>query len=278
MSFLVLLLLVWIEKFSAWRLRLQQDGWWQAWLQRVEGEEPAANHTGWQLFCLILLPLFLLGLLLWGLESVAYGWLAFPVHLLVMLYSLGRGDLLAQQGPFRDAWRRGDQQGALHAAERDMGVTAEQGDELLARVQGHLLWQSCQGFFVVIFWYALLGPLVALAYRLLALTEQQAASPVLRERAGQWRHALDWLPVRLLISSFALVGNFVAVSRGYLAELLNWDIEGQRLVAEAGRTAAEVPAQASGEAGLRTLDALWHLLLRTAVVWYAALALWILLI
>lgn len=125
MSFLVLLLLVWIEKFSAWRLRLQQDGWWQTWLQRVEGEEPAASHTGWQLLCLILLPLFLLGLLLWGLESVAYGWLAFPVHLLVMLYSLGRGDLLAQQGPFRDAWRRGDQQGALHAAERDMGVTAE---------------------------------------------------------------------------------------------------------------------------------------------------------
>src|SRR5690606_27171721 len=138
MSFLVLLLLVWIEKFSAWRLRLQQDGWWRAWLQRVEGEERAANHTGWQWLGLILLRFFLLGLLLWGLESVAYGWLAFPVHLLVMLYSLGRGDLLAQQGPFRDAWRRGDQQGALHAAERDMGVTAEQGEELLARVQGHL--------------------------------------------------------------------------------------------------------------------------------------------
>ena len=69
---------------------------------------------------------------------------------------------------FRDAWRRGDEQAALHVAERDLGLEADAEAELLERVRAYELWQAYQGFFAVIFWYALLGPLPALAYRLLA--------------------------------------------------------------------------------------------------------------
>ena len=36
MSFLVILLVLWVEKFSAWRLRIQQDGPWLAQLQRLQ--------------------------------------------------------------------------------------------------------------------------------------------------------------------------------------------------------------------------------------------------
>ncbi len=35
MSFLVILLVLWVEKFSAWRLRIQQDGTWLEPLQRL---------------------------------------------------------------------------------------------------------------------------------------------------------------------------------------------------------------------------------------------------
>lgn len=278
MSFLVLLLMIWVEKFSAWRRRIQHDGPWLRGLARVEGNPRLVASPWLALALLVLLPVAVLGLLLVLLKPLAYGWLALPVHLLVLVYSLGRGDLLAALGPFRDAWRRGDSQAAYHVAERDLGLQAEEGETLLLRVQGHLLWQAYQSFFAVIFWYALLGPVAALAYRLLALTAEQASQPALGERAQQLRHGFDWLPARVLAASFALVGNFVAVSRALLQDLLDWDAPAPRLVVAAGRAAGELPEPVLGEIGVSSLDGLWQLLVRAAMLWYAGFAVWTLIL
>ncbi|UVE18523.1 regulatory signaling modulator protein AmpE [Pseudomonas sp. LS44] len=274
MSFLVLLLVVWVEKFSAWRRRIQHDGPWLRELARVEASPRLAAAPYLGLAVLVLLPVFVLASLLALLHPLAYGWLAFPVHLLVLVYSLGRGDVLAALGPFRDAWRRGDNQAAYHVAERDLELDAEESGELLLRVQGYLAWEAYQSFFAVVFWYAMLGPVAALAYRLLALTVEHAQLPALRERAVQLRHAMDWLPVRVLAASFALVGNFVAVSRVLLHELLSWEITAAQLIIKVGRAAGDLPESVLGEAGVASLDELWQLLLRAAVLWYTAFALW----
>ncbi|BFO06121.1 regulatory signaling modulator protein AmpE [Pseudomonas guariconensis] len=276
MSFLVLVLVLWFEKFSALRQRLQRDGFFIGELVRLE--RSGKVHPWWTLAILVLAPVALLVLLLHVLEPVAYGLLALPVHLLVLIYSLGRGDIKASLGPFRDAWRRADDQAALHVAERDLGLAAHDAPSLLVRVQGHLLWQAYQSFFAVIFWYFLLGPGAALAYRLLALSVENSRQPALKERAEQLRHALDWLPVRVLALSFALVGNFVAVVRVMLHELLNWHISAGHLVARVGRVADSAPEEEDTQRGLGRLDSLWELLLRCAVLWYACFALWTVLV
>lgn len=274
MSFLVLLLAIWIEKFSALRHRIQRDGGWLRELNKLETNPRWVNRPWLVLVVLVLLPVALLALLLWVLEPVAYGLLALPVHLLVVIYSLGRGDLLADLGPFRDAWRREDLQAADHVAKRDLNIEADSGEQLLERVQGHLLWQAYQSFFAVIFWYFLLGPVAALSYRLLALAAEHSQNPGVAERATQLRHAFDWLPVRLLTASFALVGNFVAVSRVMLHELLNWNISAADLIGKVGLVAGEIPDPVAGPDGINSLDRLWELLLRAAVLWYAGFALW----
>jgi AmpE protein len=274
MSFLVLVLAVWIEKFSALRQRIQRDGGWLRELAKLESSASLGKRPWLILALLVLLPVALLALLLLVLEPVAYGLLALPVHLLVVIYSLGRGDLLAGLGPFRDAWRRSDLQAAEHVAERDLSISADSGEQLLERVQGHLLWQAYQSFFAVIFWYFLLGPVAALAYRLLALATERSQNPLVAERAGQLRHAFDWLPVRLLAASFALVGNFVAVGRVMLHELLSWDISAAQLVEKVGLVAAEIPPPVAGPDGINSLDRIWELLLRAAVLWYAGFAIW----
>ncbi len=278
MSFVVLLLAILVEKLSGVRQRLQRDGGWLRELHKLEASPRLANKPWWVLITLIVLPAAVLALLLVVLHPVAYGLLALPIHLLVVIYSLGRGDLLAGLGPFRDAWRRGDLQAATHVAERDLSITADSGEQLLEKVQGHLLWQAYQSFFAVIFWYFLLGPVVVLSYRLLALAAEHSQNPALVERAGQLRHAFDWLPVRLLAASFALVGNFAAVSRVMLHELLSWDISAAQLIDKAGCAAAEIPAPQAGPEGVSSLDTLWALLLRAAVLWYACFAVWALLL
>ena len=278
MSFLVLLLVVWLEKFSNWRQRIQHDGPWLRQLARVESDARLAASPTLALLLLIGLPLLALGALLWLLHPLAYGWLALPVHLLVLLYSLGRGDLQNMLGSFRDAWRRGDGEAALLAAARDMQVEADEPHSLMLRVQDYLAWQAHQGFFAVIFWYALLGPLAALGYRLLALCAERTQVPALRERAEQLRHALDWLPARALAASLGLVGNFVALNRVLLPELLNWPLPAARLVGDAVRAAGECPAPQLGEAGVVCLDQLWQLLVRATLFWFAVFALWTLLV
>ena len=274
MSFLVLLLAVWIEKFSAMRHQVQRDGGWIRELNKLESNPRLAQRPWLVLAVLVLAPVALLALLLVVLEPVAYGLLVLPIHLLVVIYSLGRGDLLAGLGPFRDAWRREDLQAAAHVADRDLGICADDGEQLLERVQGHLLWEAYQSFFAVIFWYFLLGPVAALSYRLLALAEEHGTNPAVVERAAQLRHAFDWVPVRLLAASLALVGNFVAVSRVMLSELLNWNISAAQLIEKVGLVAGEIPAPVVGPEGIHNLDRIWELLLRAAVLWYAGFALW----
>lgn len=278
MSFLVLLLAVWIEKFSALRQRVQRDGPWLRQLGRLESSPRTARQPWMMLALMVLVPVLVLALILVVLGSVAYGWLALPIHLLVLIYSLGRGDVKGDLGPFRDACRRGDQEAAVLVAERDLGVEADNSEQLLQGVQSFLLWQIYQGFFAVIFWYFLLGPVAALSYRLLALAAEHGKTPALVERASQLRHAFDWIPVRLLAASFALVGNFVAVSRVMLHELLNWNISAANLITKVGCVAGEVPAPVMGVEGVSSLDVLWELLIRAAIVWYAGFALWTLLV
>ncbi|HAJ85833.1 MAG TPA: hypothetical protein DCP33_02850, partial [Pseudomonas sp.] len=112
MSFLVILLVLLVDKFSDWRPRLQHDGPWLTRLRQAEAN-PRLRDAPWlTLLLLVVLPVVVLGLLLEVLEPLAYGWLALPVHLLVLLYSLGRGHAKAELGAFRDAWRRGDEEAA----------------------------------------------------------------------------------------------------------------------------------------------------------------------
>nr|WP_314483147.1 regulatory signaling modulator protein AmpE [uncultured Pseudomonas sp.] len=275
MSFLVLILVLWFEKFSGLRHLLQRDGFFVGELARLQRKR--GLHPGWVLAIAVLAPVVVLSLLLYVLEPVAYGLLALPVHLLVLVYSLGRGDAKASLGPLRDAWRRGDEQAALHVAARDLDVVADGPRSLREQLQSRLLWEAYQGFFAVIFWYFVLGPAAALAYRLLALCETHSQQPALARQAGQLRHVMDWVPVRVVALSFALVGNFVAVAREMLHELLNWHVSAAHLVARIGRIA---DAGVDGgnvddrEYGLRRLDSLWDLVLRCGVLWYAAFALW----
>lgn len=278
MIFLVVLLVLLVDKLSDWRRDVQQDGPWLRLLKRIESRAELARRPWVSLALLILVPVLLLGLLLMALEPLAYGWLSLPLHMLLLLYSLGRGQGKREFGAFRDAWRRGDGEAAALVANRDLGISASDAPSLLRAVEAQLLWRSYQGFFAVIFWYVLLGPIAALAYRLLALTIEHAESEAMRERAGQLLHAFDWLPVRVLLGSFGLVGNFVAVNRALLNDLLHWEIPARHLLANVGPVAADLHEPTEGEAGITRLDDVAALLVRARMLWYAAIALWVLLL
>ena len=272
MSFLVLILTILIEKLSSWRQALQKDQWWYEQLERSKKILPRQNSLA--LILALSLPILGLAILLIVLKSIAYGLLLIPVHLAVLVYSLSRGDVRVALGPFRDAWRRQDTHAASLAAQRDLLIQSEEPVGLLQAVQGYLLWQGFQGFFAVIFFYLIAGPLAALTYRLLVLTSEQVIWPEAAGKATRLLHILDWLPVRLLSASFALIGNFITVNRALMHDLLCINEPANSLLSKAGRAAVEAENDAMGEKGTTILDNLWLLLIRSAVLWFASLALW----
>src|SRR5690554_3413272 len=272
MSFLVLILTILIEKLSNWRAFLQKDQWWYEQLKRSTKLLPK-RHT-LALILALSVPIIGLALLLFVLKPLLYGVLLIPVHLAVVLYSLNRGDVRGALGPFRDAWRRQDTHAANLAAQRDLLIQSEEPAGLMQAVQGHLLWQGFQGFFAVIFYYLIGGPLAALTYRLLVLTAEQAQQPALAGIATRILHILDWLPVRLLSASFALIGNFILVNRALMHHLLCLTEPADNLLSQTGRAAIEVENDLTGEKDTASLEQIWLLLVRSAVLWYACVAFW----
>lgn len=270
MSFLVLLLVVallLVEKIFDVLHWIHRDDWWLNLQQRVEYR----NGVWGSLLWLVGLPLLVVWLLLWQLEIVAYGWLLVPVHLVILLYSLGRNDVGAKLGAFCEAWNRGDEEAAYLAAQRDLSLDGGNERQLFERVQTYLLWQSYQSFFAVVFWYVLLGPLAALAYRLLDFVEQQGRSAALREQAAQLRHAFDWLSARVLAVTFAIVGNLATFKRVLAPRLLDWEVPADRLLLRVGLFSVAPVDTVQGEQGTDRLDDLWALLVRSGLFWYACL-------
>ena len=61
--------------------------------------------------------------------------------------------------------------------------------------------------FAVLFWYIILGPIAILAYRLISHSQNQ---PAVSQPASWLTKVMDWLPARMTVLLYLLVGNFQA--------------------------------------------------------------------
>ena len=207
MSFLVLVLVALIIRFTPWRKGFPLDvlGVWVARVAAATTARPA-----WQGLIMLVVPLVLVGLLIWIVDDLAYGVIALLTHALLLLLCVGRNDPLGSMlTQLEQAWQRGDQEAASLVAERDLDIHAANAEELAVAVRMRLVWEVCTGYLIPAFWYLLLGPLGAITYRLFERMQQHVGHP-LQPLAASLTHALEWLPARLMALSMALVGRTAA--------------------------------------------------------------------
>lgn len=266
MSFIVLLILIGIEKLSDGRRYLQKDTFYLQNIHYYDQLTTPSNTTP-TFLKLTLLPTLFIAVVMFLLHSILHGLFLLFVDIAIMLYALGRGDILQRFGSFRDAWRRNDKEGLKIAAVRDLKLTEEvieNPKELLYQAQNKLLWQSYEGFFAIIFWYMLLGPLIPLFYRLTAILEEVSHNHGLKKTATNVRYYLDWLPSRCLIYSFCIVGHFTRCFDVLIEDLFNKKIPAKELIHNAGIAAID----GDNDITISSLDSLWSLLIRSAVLWF----------
>jgi AmpE protein len=224
MEFLVILLTWALVRSIGVPSGLQRDDWLLAWRLRANAAFAGVPIQG-RLLLVVSLPCLLIALFEWVLGSHWAGLPLFLLELLVLIYSLGRGDFQAQLSRYLDSWQRGDLEGAYQEAITAVGLDPAQSIEsaaaLHAQMRRRVLYRAFERWFVVVFWFYFLGPWAALAYRILQLL---AVPSTVEDRLllQRWLGWVEWLPARLLGLAFALTGNFASCIGAWREHLSEW--------------------------------------------------------
>ncbi|HET8710940.1 MAG TPA: regulatory signaling modulator protein AmpE [Spongiibacteraceae bacterium] len=282
MEFVVILIAWVLLHYIEVPASLQRDEWLVAWRLRAGTALSALSDTA-RVLLICALPCALIAAIEWLLAPRWAGIPLFALEMVVLLYSLGRGEFRAQLNAYLDCWQRGDYEAAYQEASRvfqlDSTLPLSSADELHVQVRRGILYMAFERWFVVVFWFYFLGPWAALFYRLLHLTLAQHSTESERALIREWLQWIEWLPARILGLAFSITGNFVAcfgVWREYLAsftaipQLLAAYTEHalMGMVADSTSDGDQFPERAVLE--LRELDAL---LARSAIAWLVMFAL-----
>mgnify|MGYP000557261600 CR=1 FL=1 len=257
---------------------VQRDTWLDDLYLRLKG----ISSPRLRLAALVLLPVLLvlmvqgiLGGVMWGLPLLLF-------YIAVLLYSLGRGDFNMQLQLYYEAWDRGDLEAAYQQAQEleafDGSAALGNARDLHNNVRAAIFYQGFERWFSVVFWYVILGPAAALAYRLFKIISQKP------ETGEDDQSILDnavyfaeWLPARLLSFTFAVAGNFercIGVCREQFLE----QTPAVNLLDTCGQLAISHPIleQASDEQfreqASRELHSSQQLLYRSVLSWVIVLA------
>jgi len=291
---------------------LHRDQWFYGLIGWLQNSPFLSAVPGASLFFALALPLLGLALIYSLVQAILPAVGELLVLVLVLLYSLGRGDYSARLTEYINAWKHGDSAHACNvlAEIQHNESELEAIDDWPQLHQQALTIFAYRGFerlFAVLFWFIFLGAGGALLYRLSALylariaadqeqpdqdqTEPQTATAEEVAIARRWLWILEWPAIRLMGFSWALAGNFVGcyqqwresllclkspstlVLRHYIKGALGVNIG---VVATSEGTGDAVVAGSMGDIG-DGIKGLRSLLARTLVVWLSVLALWLLL-
>lgn len=257
---------------------LHRDGWferWRSWLAGL-GLGPAPV-----LVLAVLVPCIALHVALNAVAPLLFGAAWIGLAALSLLYAFGRGNIGAELEKYRSQCRREDFEAAyllgveeLRWFNGDEAGQARSAADVHRAMQRGFLYQAQQYWFAVLFYFLLLGPVGALAYRLLQIASAGKPSAVLE--------VADWLPARLLAASFTLTGNFVESADELLSAVVGGRIGAPKLLYRVAMAATGEDRKALPETGFGTFAARQNevfaaLVGRSLVAWIVVVSLGVLL-
>lgn len=211
MEFLTLLIVLGLVQLWGSGAPMQRDQWFYLVARKVR---PLLPIAALRLLLVVGLPVLAVLLIQRALESMLFGLPSLIFYVVVLLFSLGRGDLSENLRRYLSAWNHSNFESAYRQAlaigdfQESDSITGH--SSLHQHVRSAFLYEGYERWFAVVFWFLLLGPAGAVAYRLSYLCGRVNSGPAEdRLIALRFVHYLDWVPVRLLVLSFALTGNFV---------------------------------------------------------------------
>ena len=232
----------------------------------------------------LVLPVFAV---IWGLGGTLAGFAYLLLAIVVLFFSLGPRDIGEEVGEYCKALEAENDEEIQHAAKAI--VEDEVPEDPRARitcVEESVCVQANNRLFAVIFWFVVLGPLAAWAYRVTDLIRRRAVfttsrsedgddnTQLLRDAAVMLHGWLAWIPARLTAVGYATAGHFdeaIAAMRAPTEERDATTSEhSENLLARVGVAALALqdrPDESITERGVRGANAANRLVFRLLLIW-----------
>lgn len=241
------------------------------------------------LMAMLVLPVFLVR---FGLGDTL--WFGFPYLLLaiiVLFFSLGPKDIGDDVAEYCRAIEEDDAERIAETAksliESDVPASAI---ERTRKVEESVCVQANNRLFAVVFWFVLLGPVGAWAYRVIDLIRRRAVFNGLRNddsadnavlAAAEMVHGwLAWIPARLTAIGYAMAGSFDGALSAWRkasdGERLPQHQHSEQLLARVGVGALalqDIEGESIPERGVRGAKAANGLVIRLFIIWAAVISL-----
>ncbi len=298
MNLIALLIGLLIERLATQLFRWRR----MRWLDRIVdlGFRQADRVANWPslipvilLACALVLPvfgvIFSLGRTDDGTSRVLADLL---LSIVVLLFSLGPRDIGEEIDEYCRALEAEDDEQIQHATKAIVeGDVPDDERERIRRVEEAVCIQANNRLFAIVFWFMVLGPLAAWAYRVTDLIRRRAVFTAARDEesdgnAAQIRDAavmlhgwLAWIPARLTAVGYATAGNFdeaLAALRAPSAERdASTSERSEHLLARVGVAALSIqdePGETATERGIRGAAAAKTLVFRLLLFWAVVIA------
>ncbi len=178
-------------------------GWAGRWLQLIQKR---SENTKLVILVYALLPTLVLAGLI---TLIGNSFLSFVISVPVLLLAFRSGDQPERLAEYHMKKESGDDKGAWNLAVSELGLEPQlyepDDDNLDEGVQAGLIYQYLERFFATVFWFMAFGaPGVVLVWLISTAIHSEMADAF-------WyrvKHALYWIPVRLMAFTLALMGSF----------------------------------------------------------------------
>ncbi len=263
------------------------------WLDRIIdfGFRQAGRVANWPplipvilLAALLVLPVFAV---IFSLGGTLSGFTYLILAIVVLFFSLGPKDVGEEVDEYCKALESGDEE-AIHNAAKQIveGDVPEDARERIGAVEEAICVQANNHLFAIVFWFVLLGPLAAWAYRVTDLIRGRAVfnagraeasegdGDLLRDAAISLHGWLAWIPARLTAVGYATAGHFDEAISAMRAPTEQRDAtiseHSEYLLARVGTAAlalVDKPDESITERGVRGAIAANQLVFRLLIIW-----------
>jgi len=237
----------------------------------------------------LVLPVFAV---IWFLGSTLAGFTYLFLAIVVLFFSLGPQDIGEEVGEYCRALESGEDEQVNNAAKAivEDAVPAD-ADERTSCVEAAVCVQANNRLFAVVFWFVILGPLAAWAYRATDLIRRRAVFSAARDEqadgnsarvrdAAEMLHGwLAWIPARLTAVGYAAAGHMDDALAALRAPTEDKDAttseRSENLLARVGIAALALqsrPEETPTERAIRGAQAANHLVFKLLLIWAVIIA------